>query len=132
MTKGRRHACRWILGLLLVTSTARADPVPPGCSLAWPEVLRNFAPGTGWALVRPPVPFSIREEGRPEYQAHVLQSRREARTAVIIAEWGDPGSPNLGPIVYCAVLDARGDAVEEIGTNPLDARTMPRPCAECA
>ena len=127
-----RHLGTGILGLSLVTTAAPAEPEPARCSLSWLELSRNFAPGTGWALAAPPVAFSVRERRIPEYQAHVLESRAEQRTALIIAEWGNPQSPELGPVVYCTVRDAEGDAVEELGTNPLEAQVGPQPCPQCA
>ena len=124
--------CVGILGLSLVTPAAPAEPDPGRCSLSWVELFRSFAPGTGWALAAPPVAFSTHESRTPEYQAHVLESQAERRTALIIAEWGSPQSPELGPVVYCTVRDVDGDAVEELGTNPLEAQVNPRPCPQCA
>lgn len=121
-----------ILGLSLVTSATPAGPDSARCSLSWAELFQNFTPGTGWALAAPPVAFSTRESRIPEYQAHVLESRAEQRTALIIAKWGNPQSPELGPVVYCTVRDADGDSVEELGTNPLEAQVSPRPCPQCA
>jgi hypothetical protein len=122
-----------IVGLSLVAAAgAAAEPDPARCSLSWSELSRNFAPGTGWVLAAPPVAFSVREGRVPEYQAHMLESRAEQRTALIIAEWGNPRSPELGPVVYCAVRDAQGGAVEELGTNPLEAKTPTGPCELCA
>lgn len=124
--------CVGILGLTLVTLAAPAEPDPARCSLSWAELFRNFAPGTGWALAAPPVAFSIRESPIPEYQAHVFESPAGHRTALIIAEWGNPQSPKLGPVVYCTVRDTDGGAVEELGTNPPEAQGAPRPCPQCA
>jgi hypothetical protein len=122
-----------IVGLWLVAAAgAAAEPDPARCSLSWPELSRNFAPGTGWVLAAAPVAFSLGDGRVPEYQAHVLESRGEQRTALIIAEWGKPDSSELGRVVYCTVRDAEGGAVEELGTNPLEAKTAIGPCEQCA
>ena len=50
------------------------------------------------------------------------------RAAVVVAEWGEPGSPNLGPIVYCAVRGADGRVLEEVGEHPLGGPDGDRSC----
>ena len=120
-----------LLGVCLVTALAWAEPGSSRCSLAWPEISRNFGPGSGWQLAAPPVPLLTEEGGLPKYQAHVLESPQESRVALIIAEWGDPQSPRLGPVVYCAVRSAEGSVVEELGRNPLKVTTVPTMCPQC-
>jgi hypothetical protein len=81
-------------------------------------------------LTEPPIPFSLGDDSHPQYQAHVFTS--SASMALVIAEWGDPASEDLGPIVYCAIRDGGGAPVEEVGTNPLTARATSWPCQQCA
>jgi hypothetical protein len=118
MTRSLGRFSGVILGLVasvVVTSEAGAGQ----CSLAWPELQRNFGDVAKWALAAPPVLLFSQEEQAPAYQAQVFQSSQGDRMALVIAEFGDPRSPELGEIVYCTVRNPRGETVEETGTNPL-------------
>jgi hypothetical protein len=119
------------LGGRPVVIPASAEPGASRCSLAWPEITRNFGPGSGWELAAPPIPFAIGDEGTPQYQAHVFESSQESRMALIVAEWGEPDSPRLGPVVYCTVHGAEGTILEELGHNPLTLTTVPTACRQC-
>jgi hypothetical protein len=116
MTRGFRHLVGSILGALVLTLASEAAAAQ--CSLAWSDLRKSFGDGT-WALAVPPVLVFTREDEGPAYQAQVFESSQGDRMALVIAEFGDPRSPDLGAIVYCTVRNGRGEAVEETGTNPL-------------
>jgi len=110
------------LALLVIVLLAlgRADAAETNaCSLTWPPVIRNFSPEHGWAA-GPAVPLTLTDPEQPDYQAQLFQSDRDGRTALVIAEWGDPDSTELGAVVYCAVRDREGHVLEEVGRNPLE------------
>jgi len=132
--RARRLVVAWIvalLGVCVVTALAWAEADSARCSLAWPEVTRNFGPGSGWRLVAPPVLLVTTDDGIPQYQAHLFESPAEIRMALVIAEWGDPQSPRLGPVVYCTIRSAQGAVVEELGRNPMGVETSPTACLQC-
>ena len=123
-----------ILSLLAVSvgSTVGSAENASWCSLTWAEVLETFGPESGWALAAPPVPLLPGDNGTPAYQAVVFESREESRMTLIIAEWGDAASPDLGQLVYCTIHDCDGRVLDEAGRNPLEATADPQSCADCA
>jgi hypothetical protein len=110
----------WLLGALVSVMMA-SEAGAAQCSLAWPELQRNFGDGAKWALAAPPVLVFSQEDQKPAYQAQVFESSQGDRMALVIAEFGDPRSPDLGAVVYCTVRNPQGEAVEETGTNPLES-----------
>jgi hypothetical protein len=107
---------------VLVTPLSLATAQAPAgvCSLSWPQVTRAFRPGNGWHVLSPPVPLWLSGDGAPDYQAQFFEATEGDQAAVVVAEWGDPESPELGPVVYCAIRDGHGQAVEEVGAPPWD------------
>jgi hypothetical protein len=106
-----------VLAGLLAPASATADPAAR-CSLAWPDIVRNFGPGSGWQPAGPPVALQATRRD-PAFQAQLFASSEDdGEVALVIAEWGDPDSPDLGSPVYCSVHDADGHVVEEVGIRP--------------
>jgi hypothetical protein len=120
MARGFRRLSGSILGVVVFLAMA-SEAGAAQCSLAWPELLKTFGDGARWALAAPPVVVFTQADEGPAYQAQIFESSQGDRMALVIAEFGDPRSPDLGPVVYCTVRNPRGEAVEETGTNPLVA-----------
>ena len=81
------------------------------------------------------MPLTLSDPEQPDYQAQLFESGADGRTALIIAEWGDPDSTELGSLVYCAVRDREGRVLEEVGRNPLGSGGVRSGCNdpdECA
>jgi hypothetical protein len=93
---------------------------PSVCSLQWPAVSASLG-GNGWVAAAPPVVVATGRQA-PDYQAQVFEHAQPRRMALVIAEWGQADSPELGPIVYCTVRAPDGTVVEEVGRNPLLCR----------
>jgi hypothetical protein len=125
------------LALFAGLAPAPAAGAPAGrCSLAWADIVRNFGPGSGWQPAGPPVPLQPGGERDRAFQAQLFaSSRRDGEVALVIAEWGDPDSDELGAPVYCSVHDAEGHVVEEVGTRPAGPGGPPSTCesdGDCA
>src|SRR2546427_11261899 len=99
----RRGAVASIVSFVLsFASVGCADAPDPSahCSLMWPVVQREFSPERSWQLRGEAFSFSRTGDGPPEFQVLCFESVIDSGTAVIIAEWGDPDRPELGPLVY--------------------------------
>jgi hypothetical protein len=108
---------------LVTAGPVAGDPRPAQpsvCSLQWPEVSASFRSGN-WERSGPPVVVATRT-GAPDYQAQVFEHAEPSQMALVIAEWGEPDSMELGAIVYCTVRAPDGTVVEEVGKNPLLCR----------
>jgi hypothetical protein len=120
----RRSGWTWLLAILLLLaslSSASAQERAAVCSLSWSRISSTFGVGSGWERDAPPIPLWITNEDTPDYQAQLFRSADGEQYALVVAEWGEPSSQELGPVVYCAIRDADGRTLEEIGTLPREA-----------
>ena len=94
----------------------------PLCSLDWDKLFVSLG---GWlAIDKPMVTFN--EVGKPAHQTQFLAEVGDlgepSRIAIIIAEWGDASSDELGGVVYCGIISRKDGVLEEVGENPLEER----------
>ena len=89
-------------------------------------VVQSFGPQSGWRPTGPPIPLG--GDATPDYQAQIFATAMGDRAALVVAEWGEAGSAELGEIVYCAVRDAEGLVLEEVGRNPMKETAGEQSC----